>query len=169
MEQVTGVVESKRRDGNAIRVNGEWYGTYKGKGLESVNWQDQVSFLFEKDKSGRYNNIKGTVKVLAKGAAPARSQTITPSSNGRPVYSNLGVELGHASKLALDIAIHMMPQEVGSSEFYRCWIEQTEKVYRGMQGLRSAYEKKEAAKSEPADIPDADPFESEDEIDPFAD
>lgn len=170
MERVTGVVESKRRDGNAIRVNGEWYGTFKGKGLESVNWKDNVEFLFEKDKSGRYNNIKGTVKVVSKAPAEATSA----HSGGRPIYSNLGVELGHASKLAWDLVIQLANRNggpgLGSADFYKLWVEHTEKVFRAMKGLRSAHEKQEESKVVPAKSETSEsPFEEDDDVeDPFA-
>lgn len=161
MEMVKGVVESKARNGSSIKVDGEWYGTYKGKGLESVNWKDTVEFLYEMDKSGKYRNIKGAVKVLG-GGAPSSGGGVSAPSNGGG-YNNLGVELGHASKLAMDLAICIHGgNEIGGREFYKTWLEHTEKVYECMKKLR------EKVGKPPAPVAPVPTASDDDEIDPFA-
>jgi len=150
MPNVTGTVQSKSRKGNSIQVDGEWYSVYAAADMPA-DWKDEVSFNWDFDKSGKYRNIaKGTVKVLNSGGGGARTV-----SKG---FSNLGVELGHASNVAKDMAIAKFPaSEVGSTAFYKFWLDETQKVYDLMKGLRTKYEGggKEAPKEE-VETPDTD-------------
>lgn len=151
MEKVTGVVESKSRKGNSIKVEGEWYSTYKSADLDHVNWKDTVEFLWE--AKGEYRNIKGKVEKLSGGSAPASSGA------AKPAYSNLGVEVGHASNLAM----RMMEQRgaladtagvIGSPEYYREFTEYTVNMYKVMKAIRSKVESADhASKSAPKPAP----------------
>lgn len=134
MPNVTGTVQSKSRKGNSIQVDGEWYSVFAAADMPA-EWKDEVSFNWDYDKSGKYRNIaKGTVKVLNSGGG---GETRTVSKG----FSNLGVELGHASNVAKDMAIAKFPsEEVGSTAFYKFWLDETQKVYDLMKGLRTKYE-----------------------------
>lgn len=139
MEAVKGAVESKRRDGKGIKVEGEWYSVFSASDLSHVDWKDEVEFLY--DQKGRYRNIKGKVTVVGKGGGASASGGA--SAPKRSVgYSNLGVELGHASNLAM----RMMEQakwsgdDVGTAEYFKEFVDYTEKVYRVMAALRGKYE-----------------------------
>ena len=104
-ELVSGVVESKSKKGNSIKVDGEWYGTFNASDLPA-EWKDNVTFEYNMDKTGRYRNIvKGSVKVLdSAGASAVTGGGAAPRSNNM-----LGVELGHASNLAMRVT-EQMPQ-----------------------------------------------------------
>jgi hypothetical protein len=137
MEKVSGVVESKSKKGNSIKVNGEWYSVFSPADMPA-EWKDDVDFLWEADKTGKYRNIKkGTIRVGGSGSVGGGG---APSAAGKP-YSNLGVELGHASNVAKDMAIAKFPvEEIGGTEFYRWWIDETQNVYKMMKGLRAKFE-----------------------------
>lgn len=144
MNEVMGVVESKSRKGNSIKVDGEWYSTFSAVDLPA-EWKDTVSFQWEPDKSGRYKNIKkGTVKVLSSGGNSG-----TQTSGGK-TWSNLGVELGHASNTARDICLAIHGSKAGSDEFYKDFVEHTEKVFVVMKELRTKHEQAEKAVEAPA-------------------
>ncbi len=143
---VTGVVQSKRRDGAGIQVNGEWYSSYQGKGLESVQTGHHVEFTWAPSKDGRFKNIKS---IAITGGAPKYGAGIpgavpAASSNKSGGYSNVGVELGHASKLAWELALQAH-ENPASDEFYKYWIEHTQKVYRAMSKLRTLIQSEAAA------------------------
>jgi len=79
MQQVTGKVESARKDGKGIKVNGVWYSVYATSQLKDIKWKDDVEFTASStEKNGTtYYNIKGDVKkVGGDTASPAM-----PSSN----------------------------------------------------------------------------------------
>ena len=133
MPTIQGKVESKSRKGNSIKIDGDWYGCFSPADLNHVEWKDEVKFSWE--AKGEYKNIKGPVVVTgadsgAGGSAPSAS----PVRNG-----NLGVELGHASNLAM----RMMEQNaslgctIGSTEYYQKFAEYTVDMYKVMQGLRT--------------------------------
>lgn len=139
MPQVTGVVEA--RNERAVMVAGEWYGSFKGKGLEAVKKGDMVDISWEPDKTGRYKNVKG-VAVLSTGIHGGSSTAASPSYTPR---SNVGVELGHAANLSKDLVIEMLKtsaraEELGSNEFYKMFVEHTGKFFKIMKRLRAAAE-----------------------------
>ena len=130
MEIVKGNVASKSRKGNSIKVGDDWYSVYSAKDLEHVNWKDDVEFMYE--QKGKYKNIKGDVTVTSKGGSSGGSK---PS--GGSGFSNTGVELGHASNLAM----RMMEQTertltVGSPEYYKQFADYTMGMYKVMKMLR---------------------------------
>jgi hypothetical protein len=152
MATVTGTVASKARNGTSIKIGEDWFGSFKGKGLESIEQGHNVQVDWDYDKTGKYKNIKSVV-VLG-GAAVARPAAASSSGGG---YSNLGVELGHASKLAMDLALAMHdPRNVGDDDFYNDWIKHTRKVYKAMTALR-------AEMSKPVDAPAAPAVEAQEE------
>lgn len=131
MEKVTGNVESKSRKGNAIKVGGEWYSTYAAADLNHIEWKDDVEFLYE--MKGKYRNIKGAVTKVA-GGTPSSA----PASKGGG-YSNLGVELGHASNLAMRM-MHDSEHPVGSAAWIKEFVVNTETMYAVMKRIRAKYE-----------------------------
>jgi hypothetical protein len=136
MAALTGTVASKARNGSSIKIGDDWYGAFKGKGLEAIEQGHTVQIEWDYDKTGKYRNIK-SVSVL--GGAPRAPAQVTGGSGG---YSNLGVELGHASKLAMDICLAMHdPRNVGDDDFYSDWAKHTRKVYKTMQSLRAEFSK----------------------------
>ena len=139
MDKVTGVVESKSRKGNGIKVNGEWYSTYSAADLNHIEWKDSVEFLYE--QKGKYRNIKGKVeKTASGGGAPSGTRSLPASGGGG--YSSIGVELGHAANLAM----RMMEQaaaeseRVGSPEYYKQFVTYTTDMYKVMKAIRAKVE-----------------------------
>lgn len=133
MDKVTGNVESKSRKGNSIKVGGDWYSTFKSQDLDHINWKDDVEFLYE--QKGEYKNIKGKVTKTAGGGSVSNT-----SGGGKP-FSNLGVELGHASNLAM----RMMEQEVegaevGTAAYFKQFVTYTDQMYKVMKSLRAKHE-----------------------------
>ena len=148
-EVIKGTVASKSRKGNSIKMeDGNWYGVYKAEDLNHVNWKDEVEFLWEFDKTGSYRNIKGKVKVL--GASTGGSSVSSPAPRGGG-FNNLGVELGHASNLAMHSlnAEGCTPASAATEEeYYRTFASRTIRFYKEMKTLRDAAEK--ALKASPA-------------------
>ena len=151
-----GIVEKKASNGNGILVNGDWYNAYQGRGLASVTDGTEVQIEWDFDKkSGKYRNIK-TIAITAHGAAPVH----TPSTTSKP-YSNIGVELGHASKLAMEMACnHFEPSEVGSTDFYKFWLTHTDKVFKAMKAMRDKAQAGDAKKVQESE-------NSDEELDPL--
>lgn len=131
MSQVTGTVEnvSTKWGKYSIQVNGSWYGTKEEWAKVKPDRGDKVTF----DDGGK--NYMKNVTITDKGSG-------SPSSGSKKVYSNLGVELGHASKLAMDVVLNMPAnaKRVGSAEFYKEWLAHTDTIYRTMSHLRKSYE-----------------------------
>lgn len=149
MATITGTVASKARNGSSIKIGDDWYGAFKGKGLESIEQGHTVQVDWDFDKTGKYRNIK-SISVV--GGSPRAASTSSPSNGG---YSNLGVELGHASKLAMDLVVGMYdPRDIGSDDFYGDWLKHTRKIYKSMSALR-------AEMSKPAETPAASPAQEE--------
>lgn len=164
MEKISGMVESKSRKGNSIKVGDEWYSCFNASDLRHVNWKDTVEFMYV--EKGQFKNIKGPV-TLIEGSGGSSA-----SSGGRSAgrsHSNLGVELGHASNLAMKVMDQMVGSEkvaVGSTEYYTQFIEQTEKMYTIMKGIRSKYESEEgkpATAPKPKAKPKADIVEADED------
>ena len=71
MSMITGVVEVKSRTGKSIKIGDLWYSAFTVATLDGVERGDEVSFESVLDKTGKYNNIKGSVKKGAGGTAAA--------------------------------------------------------------------------------------------------
>lgn len=135
METITGVVESVRKDRKGMCVNGQWYSSWDAL---SVNTGDEV--LFNYVEKGTFKNIKGKVRVTG-------SKPVTSSGGGKSGgYSNLGVEIGHAANLAME----MMKQdkiELDSEEYYGTFATRTVSMFNAMKEIRSIIEKGEGSTS----------------------
>lgn len=148
--QVIGIVEAKAVKGmnTSILIGGEWYSSYKGAGLASVEKGSTVDFLWKPDAKGMgfRNIIASTVKNLGGSASPAPAggpaRAYTPAAKA---YSTLGVELGHASNLAMEMCLKMDKDITpGTDEFYKAWVHHTDKIFTIMQKIRASKEKAEA-------------------------
>jgi hypothetical protein len=158
MDTMTGVVDAVRKDRKGLCINDVWYSSWDPI---SVNRGDEVLFNFV--KKGQYNNIKGKVRVTGKGTAPASS----PRSGGG--YSNIGVEIGHASNLAMrtmeqTVTYGESIPEVGSSEYYKMFAERTIEIYNLMKGIRAKVEGKSEDSDLKADANAANKTEEEDDL-----
>lgn len=131
MPQLTAVkVESMRKDRTAIKVNGDWYSSYGGKGLGGVEYGDNVTFEFT--KKGRFNNIQGQVQVVEGSGGGASAA----SGDERPIIKssgNAGVEVGHAWNSAVQIAMNTVD---GPEAVIELAAELTPRVYSICAGLR---------------------------------
>lgn len=162
MEIVKGNVASKSRKGNSIKVNDDWYSCYSASDLDHVNWKDDVEFMYE--QKGKYKNIKGDVTVTSKGGSSGGSK---PSGGGG--YNNTGVELGHASNLAMRMmeqgwVNEAGPAAVGSPEYYKQFAEYTMGMYKVMKMLRGKVDagELETTKSETKTPPPSTDIDDED-------
>lgn len=142
MSTVKGVVEavSTKYGKFSVMVNDTWYGT-------KMEWCDDTSI--QKGDTIEFDNGGGKFLKKVKRVS-ASSHGATPVSGSKSSgYSNIGVELGHASKLGFDVAIKLA--EAGSPEFYKLFIEHTENVYKIMKSLRAKYEAGDTPKVEKAE------------------
>lgn len=136
MDVIEGVVQSKSRKGNSIKVNDEWYSCYSPSDLAHVNWKDSVEFKYV--MKGEYRNIKGEVKKLS-------AESSGGGSTAQP-WSNIGVEIGHASNLAMRMMEQQQALEgdlstkVGSPEYFQEFTLNTLNVYKVMKAIRSKVE-----------------------------
>ncbi len=167
MAQVTGVVEKKnvKLMNTSLLIAGEWYSSFKGAGLDNVDEGDTVDFLWNPDKKGGgfKNIVATTVKVLAKGSGAVPSVRAANPISAAPYkkeYSTLGVELGHASNLAMEMCLHT-EIEVGTDEFYKAWVHHTDKIFTIMQKIRAS--KEAVAVSAKVMPPKPEPVTKEDE------
>lgn len=157
MAQVKGIVEGQHEKWEKwnILVNGTWYNTKLEWAKEKPVEGDEVEF----DDGGR--NYTKNLRILTHGGGV--TQPSKASSGGgftaKPKGNyNLGVELGHASNVAKDMAIQAsnagLIDNVGSDDWYKFWVTHTQKVYGVMKNLREQYEKSPSpAKSEESDAP----------------
>lgn len=155
MSKVTGKVESMRRDRKGVKVDGQWYSSFSP--ITDVEWKDEVEFEYE--QKGKYANIKGTVRKLASSGGSGNSGGNAGRGGSVSGYSSLGVELGHASNLAM----RMMEQrgagsvggtlDVGSAEYYKQFMEDTKNIFKVMKGMRAWAETDDGAKEKPRASP----------------
>ena len=130
MSKVNGVVEAAMAPNkwgkNSILIGETWYSTDPAYMKTPMPTKGDV---VEFDDGGKkyINNLR----IVSKGEGAAKSS----GSN----YSHLGVELGHASNIAKDMAI-AADIEVGSDEWYKFWMTHTQKVYSTMKALRNKFE-----------------------------
>lgn len=150
MERCVGTVED--RTTYNITIMGEKYGAFKGKGIEAVAIGDTVEFSWDYDKTRTYRNIKGAVRITSARPAgvagiPAPRPTWTP-----PAKQTLGIELGHAANLAMEMSCTAFHEsKVGTPEFYKFFVEHTDKVFNIMKKIRESKENP----SEPVELPSA--------------
>ena len=69
--KVSGVIESSRKDGKGIKVNGEWYSAFRASQIGDARYKDEVSFDADDNEKGGtvYHNIKGNVSVTSANAS----------------------------------------------------------------------------------------------------
>lgn len=135
MAIVTGVVEgvSTKFDKYSVLVNGTWYNTKMEWATVKPEKGDLISF---DNKGAKFlNNVKITSKAGYAGANAAAGNTANPSKN-----FNLGVELGHASNLAMRITERKWGDIDDVTAFLDDWEGITKSVYSRMQRLRKMYE-----------------------------
>jgi hypothetical protein len=121
----------------AINVDGNWYSTKPEWIAVKPVAGDEVTF----DDGGK-KYIKG-LSIVGKSAT-------APAPAAKKGYSNLGVELGHASNVAKDMAnVYWDQALVGSDDWYKYWMEHTQKVYEVMKKLREKYETPPEPKAPP--------------------
>lgn len=152
----------------AVLIEEKWYNT---KAEFAAEWpvKPQVGDVIQFDDGGK--KYLGRMKIIS-STAPAVAATSTPKSGG---YSSLGVEVGHASNLAM----RMMEQkirggyagEVGSPEYYREFAQYIQDVYKLMTGIKkklgSAPEEAPAPEVEAKPAPEPAPAAEDDLSDLF--
>lgn len=114
----------------AVLIEEKWYNT---KAEYAAEWpvKPQVGDVIQFDDGGK--KYLGRMKIIS-STAPAVASA-APKSGG---YSSLGVEVGHASNLAM----RMMEQgdthrgDIGSPEYYRQFAQYTQDVYKLMAGIK---------------------------------
>jgi hypothetical protein len=150
MATVNGTVTavSTKWDKYSVQIDGAaWYGTK----IEWAKVKPENGDVIEFDDGG--GKFTKNIKILTAGD---RSTTALPSAGGKKwTPNNLGVELGHASNLAMTVTLAVNDLPPGSPAFYKFWMTQTETVYKVMKGLRAKYEAGDVA----VDIPEGASFE----------
>lgn len=76
-ESIRGVVEATGRGGKGIKIGDDWYGAFAAKQTQGAAQGDEVEFEFELSEKGgqKFRNIKGDVKILSRGEAPAQQSS----------------------------------------------------------------------------------------------
>lgn len=150
--KVQGVVEARKDNANGIGIviDGTWYNSYKGKGLKGVNKGDKIRFEFTK-KNG-FNNIDAdTIQVKkAESSGTSGGNAGQKDNTNRPAFSQLGVELGHAANLAMQMTLHMKSAEHFTVDE---WERNTVDLFLRMKDLRQRAEAgfvKETTEDEPS-------------------
>ena len=133
-----GIIEgiSHKYDKFSVVIDGNWYGTKKEYAAEwpaQPNVGDEITW----DDGGK--KYLGKMKIVTKGVGGSGPKASAPRGS---TYSSLGVELGHASNLAMRIMeqSHYPDMEVGSTDYYKDFVKTTRKVYAIMKGLREEFE-----------------------------
>jgi hypothetical protein len=143
MAIVTGVVEgvSTKYDKYSVLVNGTWYATKMEWATVKPEKGDLVSF---DNKGAKFlNNVKITSKSGYAGANAAAGSSGSSSPSSPPKNFNLGVELGHASNLAMRMTEFLQEgsgKDSSANEFLDVWERNTALIYARMQRLRKMYE-----------------------------
>ena len=115
----------------------------EGRAKGSVEKGATVDFLWKPDAKGMgfRNIIASTVKNLGGGTLPTASMAGKPYAPAAKAYSTLGVELGHASNLAMEMCLKMDKEITpGTDEFYKAWVHHTDKIFTIMQKIRASKE-----------------------------
>jgi len=139
MAIVTGVVEgvSTKYDKYSVLVGGTWYATKMEWATVKPEKGDLVSF---DNKGAKFlNNVKITSSFRG-GPAGSSAASAGNSTSSPPKNFNLGVELGHASNLAMRITERKWGDIDDVTSFLDDWEGITQSVYARMQRLRKMYE-----------------------------
>jgi len=137
----TGTIEaiSYKYDKFAVLIEEAWYGT---KAEYAAEWpvKPSVGDSISWDDGGK--KYLGKMKILKSGGGSA-GLVAGKAAGGSGGYSSLGVEVGHASNLAMRVmeqyqfgdAAGSMP--TGSVEYYKQFVKETETIYKLMKGLKT--------------------------------
>jgi hypothetical protein len=132
----SGTVEavSTKFDKLSVLVNEVWYST-KQEFAEEWKYKPEKGDLIQFDDGGK----KFLKKVNKLGSGEATGGSVSPSKSFKS--NTLGVELGHAANLAMEMLnIKTSPSDVGTPEFYKDFVTYTEQIKKLMSGLRAKYE-----------------------------
>lgn len=88
-EQITGVVQAKKRDGKAVKIEEGWYSARNGSYFASVNRGDKVTLQFS--RNGTWLNCDENVAPVVVAVAAAQS------GGGSGGYGGKGKQGGRAS------------------------------------------------------------------------
>ncbi len=85
---VSGVIESARKDGKGIKVDGEWYSAFTASQLGEARYKDEVEFkVKDNTKGGRtFHNIQGDVKIVGASDSGDRPLTGVPAKAKTPAW-----------------------------------------------------------------------------------
>jgi hypothetical protein len=142
MAIVTGVVEgvSTKYDKYSVLVNGTWYATKMEWATVKPEKGDNITF---DNKGAKFlNNVKITSSFRG-GPAGSSATSAGNSTSSPPKNFNLGVELGHASNLAMRMTEFLQEgsgKDGSANEFLDVWERNTALIYARMQRLRKMYE-----------------------------
>lgn len=137
MAIVTGVVEavSTKYDKYGILVDGTWYSTKIEWAKVKPEQGDKVTF---ENGGGKFMK---SPKII--GHSEGNSGSSSGSSSGAPAKNyNLGVELGHASNLAMRMTEYLA-NSTDPQKFLDEWEGLTQSIYDRMARLRKMYEEGE--------------------------
>ena len=125
--QKRGVVEAKAKSGKSIKIGEDWFSVRQPSALANVEKGMEVAFDYE--QNGDFKNIDP--KTVRTRAASAGAGAPPPKP-----YSNLGVELGHASNLAMQFMLHSnnAPIELNA------WEKYTKEIFARMKEMRTELE-----------------------------
>ena len=166
MGMVKGEVEavSTKYDKYSILVNGTWYGTKAEWAKVKPNRGDSVEF----DDGG--SKFLKKVRILGSSSSSSSAPSTGSSRGG---YSQVGVEVGHATNIAIQVMDQYIRQaaasapEVGSKEYWAKFCEITDTVHDITDAFRTKYSaprpgSEEAKEAKAAPAVEADVSEDED-------
>lgn len=133
-----------------------WYGTKQEWNKCDCVVGDTIEF----DDGGK--NYFKNARITGKASGPVSAGSHAPKSGGK-TWNNVGVEVGHASNIATQMALkHFDQNMIGSKEYYKFFLEQTRLVYKVVGQLRK--EAEDGAFDAPVEAASAAPVAPEDDI-----
>ena len=143
MSTVTGTIEavSTKYDKFSVLVDGTWYGTKQEWAPDPLpKTGDKITF----DNGGK--KFLSKCKVMGSGGGGGAA----PQGGGGKNNWNLGVEVGHASNLAMRVTEMALREgdletAVGSEDFYRFFIKQSKDIYKLMAALKKSIDSEESS------------------------
>jgi hypothetical protein len=155
MTAINGTVEaiSNKYAGKiGVLINEKWYNSK----LEYLKVTPQKGDVLSFDDGGKnyLNNLEVVGSDPSATSKPSGGYTASPPAKK---WNNLGVELGHASNVAKDMANTAATQGthtfiIGDEGWYKFWVMHTEKVFSVMTKLRAKHEAEPVAKAESSDV-----------------
>jgi hypothetical protein len=134
MSTVTGQIEaiSTKYGKFSIMVNDNWYGT---KQEWAPNPLPDRGDVVEFDDGGK--NFLKKLRIKSSGGGSSASSSAAPAGGKR--FSTLGVELGHAANLAMDVTLAQVSPEK-EEDFWKAFDRNTDIAFKLMQRKREVYE-----------------------------